>query len=37
LANVAAGIVVAKPGTATASLAEIAELMRDGYHRRAHS
>lgn len=35
LANVAAGIVVEKPGTATASLNEIAELMRDGYHRRS--
>ena len=33
LANVAAGIVVAKPGTATVTLNEIAALMRDGYHR----
>ncbi len=33
LANVAAGIVVAKPGTATVSLDEIAELMKNGYHR----
>jgi rfaE bifunctional protein kinase chain/domain len=35
LANVAAGIVVEKPGTATVSLAEIAELMQRGYHLRA--
>ena len=34
LANVAAGIVVEKPGTATVSLREITDLMRDGYHRR---
>ena len=34
LANVAAGIVVEKPGTATVSLDEMWELMRDGYHRR---
>ena len=34
LANVAAGIVVEKPGTATVSLEEIGELMRNGYHRR---
>lgn len=33
LANVAAGIVVEKPGTATVSLSEMAELMRNGYHR----
>jgi rfaE bifunctional protein kinase chain/domain len=35
LANVAAGIVVAKPGTATASLDEIARSMPNGYHRRS--
>jgi D-beta-D-heptose 7-phosphate kinase/D-beta-D-heptose 1-phosphate adenosyltransferase len=35
LANVAAGIVVEKPGTATVSLDEMAELMRNGFHRRA--
>ena len=34
LANIAAGIVVEKPGTATVTLGEIADLMRDGYHRR---
>ena len=34
LANIAAGIVVEKPGTATVSLDEMAELMRSGYHRR---
>jgi D-beta-D-heptose 7-phosphate kinase/D-beta-D-heptose 1-phosphate adenosyltransferase len=34
LANIAAGIVVEKPGTATVSLAEIADLMRTGYHLR---
>jgi rfaE bifunctional protein kinase chain/domain len=34
MANVAAGIVVEKPGTATVSLNEIAELMQAGYHRR---
>jgi D-beta-D-heptose 7-phosphate kinase/D-beta-D-heptose 1-phosphate adenosyltransferase len=34
LANIAAGIVVAKPGTATVSLDEMAELMQNGYHRR---
>jgi D-beta-D-heptose 7-phosphate kinase/D-beta-D-heptose 1-phosphate adenosyltransferase len=34
LANVAAGIVVEKPGTATVSLDEIAELMGNGFHRR---
>jgi rfaE bifunctional protein kinase chain/domain len=37
LANVAAGIVVEKPGTATVSLHEISDLMRDGYHRRARA
>jgi len=34
LANIAAGIVVEKPGTATVSLDEMAELMQNGYHRR---
>ncbi len=34
LANVAAGIVVEKPGTATVTLDEIAALMRNGFHRR---
>jgi rfaE bifunctional protein kinase chain/domain len=34
LANVAAGIAVEKPGTATVSLNEMAELMQDGFHRR---
>ena len=34
LANIAAGIVVAKPGTATASLGEIAHVVRDGHFRR---
>ena len=34
LANVAAGIVVEKPGTATVSMEELAELMQNGYHRR---
>lgn len=33
LANVAAGIVVEKPGTATVSLREMAELMQNGFHR----
>jgi rfaE bifunctional protein kinase chain/domain len=37
LANVAAGIVVEKPGTATVSLDEMAELMHNGYHRRPQS
>ena len=37
LANVAAGIVVEKPGTATVSLDEMAELMQNGYHRRPQS
>ena len=35
LANVAAGIVVAKPGTATVTLDELSELMRNGYPRRS--
>jgi rfaE bifunctional protein kinase chain/domain len=34
LANIAAGIVVEKPGTATVSLQEVAQLMQSGYHRR---
>ncbi len=34
LANVAAGIVVEKPGTATVSLDEMAALMQNGFHRR---
>lgn len=34
VANVAAGMVVEKPGTATVTLEEIAQLVRDGYHRR---
>lgn len=34
LANIAAGIVVEKPGTATVSLHEMEELMRDGFHHR---
>jgi D-beta-D-heptose 7-phosphate kinase/D-beta-D-heptose 1-phosphate adenosyltransferase len=37
LANIAAGIVVEKPGTATVSLREITDLMRDGYHLRARA
>jgi len=34
LANVAASIVVEKPGTATVSLDEMAESMEKGYHPR---
>jgi len=36
LANVAAGIVVEKPGTATVSLAEIVDWMENGFHRAHH-
>jgi len=37
MANIAAGIVVEKPGTATVSLDEIARLMQSGYHLRPRS
>jgi D-beta-D-heptose 7-phosphate kinase/D-beta-D-heptose 1-phosphate adenosyltransferase len=37
LANIAAGIVVAKPGTATVSLGELSEVMERGYHLRSRT